>query len=68
MDMVENNTLGRCNIFGSGSVVASSNKDYRSMYPFNEFAKQQHLLIQSTRESYVSPLKDIGLALLQRHE
>jgi len=62
MNVVENNALGRCNIFLSGSILVSSNKDYRSMCLFNEFAKQQYLLIQSTRDYYVSPLKDIVLA------
>jgi len=47
--------------FRSGNIVASSNKNYRSMYSFNECAKQHRLLIQSTRDSYKSPLKDIRL-------
>ena len=49
--MVENIALGRCNIFRSGNIVALSNKDYRSMYPFNDFTKQEYLLIQPTCNS-----------------
>jgi len=54
--------------FRSGSIAASSNRDYRSMYPFNESAKQIYLLIQSTHNSYVFPLRNIRLAYLRRHE
>jgi len=55
-------------IFQSGSIVASLNKDYCSMCPFNEFAKQRYLLITSTGDSYISRLKDIRLVYLHRHE
>jgi len=38
------------------------------MYPFNESAKQGYLIIQSTRDSYVFPLRNIRLAYLRHHE
>jgi len=68
MNVVQSNVLGRWSIFRFGSIVAWSNKDYHSRCRFNEFAKQRYVLIQSIRDSYVSPLHDIRLACLQRHE